>query len=412
MTAAKGTAREAARETAKEAVNAKIGAWRARLLELSHAIHADPEPAFEERRAAGRVAQTLRAAGFDVEVGVHGLETSVEAVYGSGDLTVALCAEYDALPGLGHACGHNIIAAAGVGAAIGLAAVADELGVRVKLLGTPAEESGAGKTVMLEAGAWEDATISLMVHGAPGPDVSCTNLTSQAIDRFEVTYRGEAAHAALPQDSSSNAAHAATVAQVALGLLRQHLPAGVRFNAYVEHGGDATNVIPGRTEMRAEIRSLDFREVRRAKDRLLACFEAGAVATGCDWEWGNTEPPYANVAQEPVLAAAWDDNMRALGRDPVSTVPGPAGSTDMGNVSQVVPAIHPVIALDGVTAMPHTAEFAAQAVTEAADQAAIDGALALAGTVVDIALDPGHRADLLRRQKERGPGSTLSPVAP
>ena len=145
---------------------------------------------------SGRLSALLEEAGFAVEVGAYGLETAVEAIYGDGDLTVAICAEYDALPGIGHGCGHNVIASAGVGAALALAPVAKDAGLRIKLLGTPAEEHGGGKVPMLLAGAWEDVDFSLMVHGMTGEDSSATAFAATAVDRFEVVFHGLTAHAA------------------------------------------------------------------------------------------------------------------------------------------------------------------------------------------------------------------------
>ncbi|QDQ89658.1 M20 family metallopeptidase [Rhodococcus sp. WB9] len=375
------------------------------LLELSHRIHDAPEIAFEEHRAAALVGQALRDAGFDTTVGVHGLDTAVEAIYGSGDLTVAICAEYDALPEVGHACGHNMIAAAGVGAALALAAVADDAGLRIKLLGTPAEEHGSGKIPMLEAGAWEDATLSLMVHGASGTDMPCASLWMQAVDRFEVTFTGRAAHAAGAPEHGINAGAAATIALNALGLVRQQFRAKTRVNAFVSHGGEVTNIIPARTVVQVEVRAPEIEEWREVKERVLACFEAGALATGCEWDYAATEPPYAPMVQNPVLAAIWDRNLQATGRELTSASLG-GGSSDMGNVSQVMPAIHPAIAVLGSTAVPHNAEFADAAVTPAADAAILDGATALAWTVLDVALDPEVRGELLRLQAERPTGFT------
>ncbi|WP_370179853.1 M20 family metallopeptidase [Rhodococcus wratislaviensis] len=375
------------------------------LLGLSHRIHGTPEIAFEEHQAAALVGDALRRAGFDTTVGVYGLDTAVEAIYGSGDLTVAICAEYDALPEVGHACGHNMIAAAGVGAALALAAVADEAGLRVKLLGTPAEEHGGGKIPMLEAGAWDDAALSLMVHGASGTDMPCASLWMQAVDRFEVTFTGRAAHAAGAPEHGINAGAAATIALNAIGLVRQQFRAKTRVNAFVSHGGEVTNIIPARTVVQLEVRAPEIEEWREVKTRVLACFEAGALATGCEWTYTTTEPPYAPMIQNPLLANIWDRNLQATGRELTSASLG-GGSSDMGNVSQVVPSIHPTVAVLGSTAIPHNSDFADAAASPAADAAVLDGATALAWRVLDIALDAEVRGELLRLQAERPKGST------
>lgn len=357
--------------------------WRDQIVALSAEIHRQPELAFAEHLAAARVADTLRAAGFAAHVGAFGLDTAVDAAFGEGDITVAICAEYDALPGMGHACGHNIIAAAGVGAAIALASVADTLGIRVKLLGTPAEEHGGGKILMLKAGAWDDVDFSLMVHGGPGQDLRCTDVRTQAVARFDMSFHGLPGHAGAPSPEGVNAANAATVGLVAMGLLRQHLPDGVRANAFVAEGGEATNIIPSSTRVRAEVRADTLGAVEAARRRILACFEGGAIATGCSWSWEDAEPTYADVVQNPVLAHLWDRNLAALGRSPQPYAGSPGGSTDMGNVSHVVPSIHPLITIGGCVSAPHTPEFTSDAIGPAAEDAAVEGALAMALTAAD-----------------------------
>ncbi|MGW8484565.1 M20 family metallopeptidase [Microbacterium sp. NPDC055903] len=398
-------------EEAKQRSADAVRAWETRLTEISHEIHAAPETAFQEHRAAALLAGALEDAGFTATVGAFGLDTAIEAFYGSGDFVVTVCAEYDALPEIGHACGHNIIAAAGLGAAIALAAIADDAGLTVKLLGTPAEEHGGGKVLMLEAGAWEDATVSLMVHGAPGVDIRCDSFSSQAVDRFRVTYTGRPAHAAAAPDKGVNALDAATIALTSIGLLRQQLPGTVRTAAVVTQGGDVTNIIPARTVVDAEVRSFDLDELRDAKRRVLACFEAGAIASGCTWEQARTEPRYDPLVQEPLLADAWNDALTELGRDLIPYSGGTGGSTDMGNVSQVVPSIHPGIAVHGSTSAPHTEGFTADAATPAADRAVVDAAIGLAWAAATVALRPATRSDLLARQAARPSGATTRPQA-
>ncbi|MFT4217778.1 MAG: amidohydrolase [Micropruina sp.] len=379
---------------------------REQLLELSRAIHANPELSWKEYEASARIAEIMREAGFASELGAYGVETAVEAVIGDGDLTVAICAEYDALPGIGHGCGHNVIATAGVGAALALAPVAQEAGLRVKLLGTPAEEHGGGKVALLKAGAWEDVDFSMMVHGMTGQDVSAAGMASTAVDRFEVVFHGLTAHAAAMPEQGINAASAATLALTAIGLLRQTVPKSTNMNAFVSLGGEATNVIPDKAVVQVELRAFEIDIWRALKKRVLACFEGAAIATGCTWEWAPTEFPYAPVDSDPALAAFWDSNLVARGRTiaQVSGVSG--GSTDMGNVSQVLPAIHPMIAFLGETGPAHNPNFTISAATPAADDAALDGAVLLAWTSLDAALDPDVRADLKRRRAERPAGST------
>lgn len=384
----------------------EVDARREQLLELSHTIHRTPELSWEEHAAAALIADILREAGFSVEVGAYGLPTAIEASIGDGDLTVAICAEYDALPSIGHACGHNVIAAAGVGAALALAPVAAQSGLRVKLLGTPAEEHGGGKVSMLKEGAWEDVDFSLMVHGMTGDDHPATGFRSTAVDRFEVTFTGLTAHAAGAPEQGINAGAAATLALTAIGLLRQQLSRESNLNAFVSLGGEATNIIPDRTVVQVEIRAYEVDVWRDMKRRVLACFEGAAIATGCGWSWRATEHPYAPLVHDTALAGLWDANLAAVGRtiNPNTEVGG--GSTDMGNVSQVVPAIHPMIGFRGESGVPHNPGFTAAAATPAADDAAIDAAKLLAWTVLDAAHNPELRTDLLRRTAARPAGAT------
>ncbi|WP_433701320.1 amidohydrolase [Nocardiopsis sp. CA-288880] len=383
MTIAPPPTSHSATDELRDALRASHVRWRKQVLALSTEIHRHPELAFAEHRAAARVADVLRAEGFAVRVGAFGLDTAVDASFGEGDVTVAVCAEYDALPGIGHACGHNIIAAAGVGAAIALAGVAHTLGIRVRLLGTPAEEHGGGKILMLEAGAWDDVDFSLMVHGGPGQDLRCADVRTQAVARFDLSFQGLPGHAGAPSPEGANAANAATVGLVALGLLRQHLPDGVRANAFVAEGGEATNMIPSSTRVCAEVRADTLEAVETARRRVLACFEGGAIATGCSWSWEHTGPTYADVVQNPVLARAWDRNLAALGRSPQPYAGTAGGSTDMGNVSRAVPSIHPLIAIEGCSSAPHTPGFTGEAIGPAAEGAAVDAALAMALTAAD-----------------------------
>ncbi|PBC46596.1 peptidase M20 [Rhodococcus sp. ACS1] len=399
-------------EELKRRVEDTVLEWRDRLVATSHDLHAHPELAFEEHRSAALVADLLRDAGFAVEVGVWGQDTALEAVYGNGELTVVVCAEYDALPGIGHACGHNIIATAGAGAAIALSRVADELGIRVKLLGTPAEEKGAGKAHMLEAGAWEDATVSLMVHPGPGIVVPTAGSTSQSRDRFRVEFTGRASHAAAAPSVGINAGDAATVMQVAVGLLRQHLPDTVRVSAVTLSGGDVSNIIPATAVVEAEVRSFDLAETAELKKKVLACVDGAATATGCNYAVTPVDPIYEPLVQHPFLADRFDAALGHRGRVMTPRDGGVlgGGSTDMGNVSQALPSIHPLIGVMGSTAAPHTAAFAADAISPGADDAIVDGAYALAAAIVDLATDDEARAEVLGRQRTRAPGATRRPA--
>ncbi|MFF1357786.1 M20 family metallopeptidase [Streptomyces sp. NPDC058297] len=378
----------------RDRVAARLDEYKDRLLELSHELHADPETSFDEVRAAGRLGALLEDAGFTVERGVCDLPTALTATYGSGDLTVGVCAEYDALPQIGHACGHNIICAAGAGAAIALAAAADELGFRVKLLGTPAEEEGGGKVLMLERGAFDDVTVAMMVHPAP-VDVVDPRGSSNAVARFEVTFTGRASHAAAAPEGGLNAADAAVVAQVAVGQLRQQLRDGYRVAGIVRHGGERTNIIPERTALEYEVRTPTGEELAELRERVLNCFRGAALATGTTMEVRRIQPDYLDLCHDPSLMDAYARNLRATGREVPEPGPSPVGtggSTDMGNITHAMPAIHPAIGVLGAQGMPHTRQFAEEVSGSGADETVLDGALAMAWTGLDLAAAPQWRS--------------------
>ncbi|MEU4813490.1 M20 family metallopeptidase [Nocardia fluminea] len=388
-------------ELTATASDAAILAASDELIGLSHAIHAEPELAFAETRSVAKVLEPLVERGFAVTKGVAGLSTAFRAVYGGGRLTVGICAEYDALPEIGHACGHNIIAASAVGAAIGLAAVADTLDLTVVVLGTPAEESGGGKVLMLEAGAFDDIAMAMMVHPGPADIVGARSL---ALADLAIVFHGREAHASAAPELGRNAGDAVTLTQVAVGLLRQHLRPGQQLHGIVSDGGVAPNIVPGRAELLYYLRAADSGSLDDLMRRAKACFEAGALATGCTHDIRTLAPTYTELTPDPILSAAYRAQITGLGRVPIAPeleVLRPLGSTDMGNVTNVVPGIHPVIGIDAGGAATHQPAFAAAAVNASADRAVLDGALALARTAVAIAGDEVHRDRLLQRLIER-----------
>ncbi|HKF78455.1 MAG TPA: M20 family metallopeptidase [Candidatus Dormibacteraeota bacterium] len=362
------------------------------LVELSHRVHAANEIRFEERRSSGLVASALAAGGFDVQRGVCGLETAFVATAGAGPLTVGICAEYDALPGIGHACGHNIIASAAAGAGIALARVADELGVTVRVLGTPAEESGGGKILMLDRGAFDGVHAAMMVHPSPEERAHASCL---AVAHFQVRYRGRAAHASAFPERGVNAADALTVAQVGIGLLRQHLNAYDQVHGIVVDGGDAPNIVPSHSSARFYVRARDLEGLTRLRARVDRCFEAGALATGASLEMEEESPPYSEFRPDLELGDLYRRNAEALGRTFPDLPAKRGGSTDMANVSMRMPAIHPMIQIDARGASNHQPEFAAACLTESADRAVRDGALAMALTVADLGRPGALRERLL-----------------
>lgn len=377
---------------ARETVTSAVSAWSERLVGLSHSLHDEPETALQEHRSAAKTADLLEAAGFDVTRGVGELPTALVATYGSGELVLGLCAEYDALPGIGHACGHNVNGAAAVGAAIGLAAVADELGLTVRLIGTPAEEDIGGKVLLLEAGVFDDVAAAMMVHAAPEDTVGASSL---AIGAWDITYTGTPSHAAIAPWEGVNALDAMALAHTAIGLLRQQLPPGTLVHGIVTDGGQAVNVIPARTAARYEIRAPSLETLTEVRARVRRCFEAGALATGAGLELRVHGRVFAELRQDPYLTEAYVGAARSLGRTVTSRRGETLASTDMGNVSRLVPTIHPTIGYDTGGAHQHTPEFAAHGKSPGADRAVLDGAAALALVGADLAASAEQRRRLL-----------------
>ena len=371
------------------------------LVELSHSIHAEPELAFAEHRSCAKAQALVAERGFEITSPAAGLDTAFRADFGSGPLVVGVCAEYDALPEIGHACGHNIIAASAVGTALALAEVADDLGLTVALLGTPAEEAGGGKVLMLRAGTFDDVAVAVMVH--PGT-TDMAGARSLALSEVTVEYRGKESHAAVAPYLGINAADAVTVAQVAIGVLRQQMAPGQLVHGIVTEGGQAVNVIPGRAALQYAMRAIEIDSLRELEGRMFACFAAGALAAGCEYEIGTPAPAYAELKPDEWLADRCRDEMRRLGRDPVAPDVEwrlPLGSTDMGNVTQALPGIHPVIGVDAGGATVHQRAFADAAASPSADRAVIEGAIMLARTIVHLAQTPAERDRVLAAQQLR-----------
>src|SRR3989441_4001243 len=285
---------------ARAAVRERVTASRDRLVALSHRIHAHPELAFEEERASTWCAEALDAAGFTVERGVCELPTAFVARAGKGPLHLALCAEYDCLPGIGHACGHNLIAAIAVGAGVAAARVADDVGLTVSVLGTPAEERGGGKILLLERGAFAGVHAAMMVHPAP---VDVAEPATLAWWEFEVRYTGKSAHASAFPEFGINAADALTVAQTAIGLLRQHIRQGDRIHGIVTDGGDAPNVVPAHTAADYIVRARTLADLDEIRTKVLRCFEAGALATAATPGGQPSGTPYAQGQPDAAPAA-------------------------------------------------------------------------------------------------------------
>jgi amidohydrolase len=363
--------------------------------ELSHTINARPELAFEEHETSALLVATLEdRGGFTVEKGVADLPTAFVASAGSGDLVFGICAEMDALPDIGHGCGHNVIAASAVGAALALAPFADALGLTVQVFGTPAEESGTGKELMVNRGVFDQAHAAMMVHPTL-KDVVTPQL--RASRSWRVTYTGRGAHASRPW-SALNTADATVLAQTAVGLLRQQLRDGIRVHHVVREAGKAVNVIADHAVVDCMIRCDTIAEVDEVWERVKPCFDAGAVATGTTVEYDSLPSIYREFRHDPDLAPLFQKNAEAVGRTFPDYPDKMFGSTDMGNVSLRIPALHPMLSFDLPTEDGnHTAAFAAAAGGPEGDRFVRDAGLAMALTIADVAQSESVRARLLRK---------------
>ena len=353
------------------------------LLDVSHRIHERPELCFEEHFAHDLLAGVIEDRGIGVERGAYGLDTAFDARVGAGDRpAVAVLCEYDALPGIGHACGHNIIAAAGLGAGLAAAAVAAEVGGALALMGTPAEEGGGGKEIMIRRGAFAGVGAAMMIHPA---NHELQTFHAIAVQRLRARYTGAAAHAAAAPEMGRNALDAAVLGYNAVAALRQHIRDDERIHGVFTDGGAKPNVVPATAAAEWYVRSATVDSLQPLKDRVTACLAGAATAAGCevDLEW--IDPVYSDMANDEALLERYVANAVELGRDPAPSS-GEAkvtGSTDMGNVSQLVPSIHPMMKVAPDDVAIHTPEFADWARGDAGDAAVVDGAKAMAMTVVD-----------------------------
>ena len=372
---------------AKARLAAAVEAARDEIIDLSHRIHANPEPAYEERQAAAWVAEALRAHGYDVTLPAGRLDTAIRATKrggrGGDGPRIGILAEYDALPGLGHGCGHNTMAASGVGAAIALAAVADELPGEIVFLGTPAEERGSGKVTMIEDGLLEGLDAALLYHPCDRNHVESHPLASEDVD---VVFHGLQAHASSDPWRGKNALDALILLFTSVGLWRQQLLPTARVHGIVREGGTAANIIPDRASAWFMLRSADqpYYEVMKAQFTKMA--EAAALATGTTVEVTYSGGA-ATMHNNPVLAERFRANMAAYGIEDQGDDPN-AGSTDMGNVSWVCPTIHPDLAICDEGVAGHSIEFRDAAVTPRADETTLLAATLVAQTAYELFADP------------------------
>jgi amidohydrolase len=348
-------------------------------------MYDNPEVAYQERMTSQRLAEFLSGNGFAVEYPAHGLETAFAARSGSSGPEVVICCEMDALPEVGQACGHNIIATAALGAGTAVAGMADELGIRVTVLGTPAEEHFGGKVDLINAGAFSEVAAAMMVHPSYNDVVDPKVI---AVIHVDIDFYGHESHASSAPHLGVNALDAAVQAYVNVSALRQQILPTDRVHGIITHGGAAPNIIPGHTAMSWYVRSETDERLDELYPKVVACFDAAATATGCTVDVRQVGYRYKDMKNDPVLVDLYAANSRVLGR------PMPrfadiedrgTGSTDMGNVSYEVPSIHPMLDIRSYPAVNHQKEFAAHTITADGERAIRDGALAMAGTIIDLA---------------------------
>jgi amidohydrolase len=380
-------------EALKTAVCAEVDRLADQLLHASHEIHARPELNFEEHFAHDMLVDQLHSAGLKPTPHAYGLQTAFEASVGEKGFNVAVLCEYDALPGIGHACGHNVIATAGLGAGLAAAVVAEQAGGTLRIMGTPAEEGGGGKIEMARRGAFEKIDAAMMVHPA---DADLTSMDCIALQELHVQYHGKAAHAAAAPWEGRNALDAAVLGYINVAAMRQHIRPTERIHGIITKGGDKANIVPAETAMEWIVRSATIESLQPLKQRVITSLESAASACSCtiDHEWhGHT---YADMIDNGPMVAAYVNNAARIGRtvvDPAAIGRRVVGSTDMGNISYLVPSIHPMIKVAGDGVAIHTLEFAEWARSPDGDKAVLDGAKVMAMTIVDLWTSADLRQD-------------------
>ena len=369
----------------KATVIREIDARYQQLGELSRKIHDNPEVAFKEKKAAAWLAGYLEESGFSVERGICGLPTAFRGKYGKGEPVIAILAEYDALPKLGHACGHNLIATSAVAAGVASRLSVDELGGSVLVIGTPAEELYGGKVIMAARGAFDNMDMAMIVHPGGGNRAIMSTLACQTLD---VEFIGRAAHAAAQPEEGINALEAMIQSYNAINSLRQHIRDKARIHGIITDGGEAANIVPAHTAAHFIVRAEYDSYLDELKEKVINCFESAAKATGAElkYRWGER---YAAMLNNVTMARLFRKNMQSLGRRiPLGDTTLWGGSTDVGNVSQLVPTIQPLVAVSSKQVWIHTPQFARAAASEDGLRRLLDAARAMAMTVIDLLASP------------------------
>ena len=369
-------------EKLKASVINDIDTRRNQLNDLSLKIHSNPELSLQEFKAAAWLAECLKENGFAIESGICELPTAFRASYGKGKPVIAILAEYDALPKLGHACGHNLIAASAVAAGVASKLAVDRFGGSVLVMGTPGEEKQGGKAMMVNRGAFEGVDVAMMVH--PGV-VNTATTQLLALHTLRVEFFGKAAHAASRPEEGINALEAMLQSFTAINSLRQHIKDKARIHGIITDGGEAANIVPAHSAGDFIVRAEDDQYLDELKQRVINCFTGAAAASGArlEYKWG--EVRYASLRSNLTLARLFRRNMQSLGRKMHLNDPERSSiSSDMGNVSKVVPGIHPLVAIAPAEVLGHSPEFASASASEDGLRGLLDAGKAMAMTGVDL----------------------------
>jgi amidohydrolase len=375
----------------KDSVVREIDSRYRQLGKLSRTLHEDPEIAFEERRACSRLAEYLERNGFTVEKGICQLPTAFGGRYGTGKPVIAFLAEYDALPKLGHACGHNLIATSAVAAGVASRKAVDELGGTIIVFGTPGEELYGGKAIMAERGAFDDVDMAMIAHPGGGNRVAMNTLACLTL---KVEFHGRAAHAAARPEAGINALEAMIQSYNAINSLRQHIREKERINGIITDGGEAANIVPAHTAATFIVRAEDDSSLEELKAKVINCFAGAATATGAklEYSWGEQ---YSAMVTNLTMARLFRQNMKSLGR-PIRLGDNAVMnfSTDVGNVSRLVPTIQPLVQIAPEDVLIHTPQFARAAASDEALRRLLDAAKTMAMTAIDLLASPETRASV------------------
>ncbi|MFC1898872.1 M20 family metallopeptidase [Chloroflexota bacterium] len=383
----------------KIAIVNRVDSHQGQLEELSHKIHSNPELGFKEFKASCWLTGYLEENGFSVERGICGLATAFKASYGTGKPAIAILAEYDALPGLGHACGHNIISTSAVGAAVASREAVDRCGGTILVIGTPAEEMYGGKVIMSGYDTFNDADVAMMVHPA-AYDVA--TIEALALQTLDIEFFGRAAHASAHPEEGINALEAMLNSFAAINSLRQHVKNTSRIHGIITDGGQISNVVPDHSAAEFIVRAVEADYLEELKIRVLNCFTGAAKASGARLKYKWSDIYYAPMRNNMVLARLFRGNINSLGhRMSLSNDNADFGSTDMGNVSQLVPGIHPLVAIAPPDVVGHSMQFTEAAISEAGMRGLIDAAKAMAMTVADLLADTNITARVIKEFRRR-----------